>query len=120
VLRKPPESLGAWEAYQRGLWHLGKASADDNARAKQFFERAMTVDRTFVPAYAAMAMACNQGGSVYGTSPFHESVRLAKGWARRAVEMDENDAEALANLAWATHLEGIGDEVWDGPPVHSK
>ena len=24
VLRKPPESLGAWEAYQRGLWHMSK------------------------------------------------------------------------------------------------
>ena len=24
ALRKPPESLGAWEAYQRGLWYLRK------------------------------------------------------------------------------------------------
>jgi adenylate cyclase len=27
ALRKPPESLDAWAAYQCGLWHVGKASA---------------------------------------------------------------------------------------------
>jgi adenylate cyclase len=113
ALRKPPESLGAWEAYQRGLWHLGKASAQENERAKQFFERAITVDKGFAPAYTAMAVACNHEGTVFGTSPFHEGVRLAKDWARRAVEMDEKDAEAQAALAWATLLEGISDEVRD-------
>jgi adenylate cyclase len=113
VLRKPPESLGAWAAYQRGLWHMGKASAEDIERAKQFFERAMTVDREFVPAYSAMAVACNQEAAVFGTSPFHDGVRLSKDWARRAVQMDENDAEAQSVLAWATYLEGISDEVWD-------
>jgi adenylate cyclase len=113
ALRKPPESLGAWEAYQRGLWHLGKASAEDIKRAKQFFERAMTVDKEFVPAYTAMAVACNQEAGTFGTSPFHEGVRLSKDWVRRAVEMDENDAEAQAVLAWATFMEGISDEVWD-------
>jgi adenylate cyclase len=113
ALRKPPESLGAWEAYQRGLWHMGKASAEDNERAKQFFKRAMAVDKEFVPAYTAMAVVCNQEASVFGTFPFHEGVRLSKDWACRAVEMKENDAEAQAVLAWATFLEGISDEVWD-------
>jgi hypothetical protein len=28
VLRKPPERLDAWEAYQHGLWHLYKYGAD--------------------------------------------------------------------------------------------
>ena len=74
AFRKPPESLGAWEDYQRGLWHIGKASAEDNRRAKQFFERAMTADQAFVPAYTAMGVAWNQEGTVFGTSPFHEGV----------------------------------------------
>jgi TolB-like protein len=29
ALRKPPESLGAWEAYQRGLWHTAKHTLAD-------------------------------------------------------------------------------------------
>src|SRR6266404_6323673 len=31
ALRKPPESLDAWAAYQRGLWHVSKATSDDIA-----------------------------------------------------------------------------------------
>ena len=31
ALRRPPENLGAWEAYQRGLWHVMKYSVDDIA-----------------------------------------------------------------------------------------
>ena len=37
ALRKPPENLGAWEAYQRGLWHLAKGTASDNELAAGFF-----------------------------------------------------------------------------------
>ena len=40
-MRKPPGSLDAWAAYQRGLWHLSKATADDDATAEKFFEQAI-------------------------------------------------------------------------------
>jgi adenylate cyclase len=33
AVRKPPESLDAWETYQRGLWHLWSFTKDDNAEA---------------------------------------------------------------------------------------
>ena len=55
ALRKPPENLGAWEAYQRGLWHMGKFTATDNLRAQQFFDRAIALDPTFSAAHAAYA-----------------------------------------------------------------
>ena len=34
ALRKPPESLDAWAAYQRGLWYLSKANPDDDTIAQ--------------------------------------------------------------------------------------
>ena len=38
AVRRPPESLDAWEAYQRGLWHLGRFTAGtDNERAEESF-----------------------------------------------------------------------------------
>ena len=39
AMRKPPGSLDAWAAYQRGLWHLGKATADDDETAEKFSDR---------------------------------------------------------------------------------
>jgi adenylate cyclase len=47
AMRKKPESLTAWEADQRGLWHVGKF--DENEHAKEFFQRAIELDAAFSP-----------------------------------------------------------------------
>jgi adenylate cyclase len=41
AMRKPPESLDSWAAYQRGLWHVSKATSDDIALAEKFFQQAI-------------------------------------------------------------------------------
>ncbi len=38
AMRKAPESLDVWAAYQRGLWHLSKATPDDDAIAEDLFQ----------------------------------------------------------------------------------
>src|SRR5215467_101006 len=47
AMRKPPGSLDAWAAYQRGLWHLGKATREHHAQAEKFFQQAIDLDPTF-------------------------------------------------------------------------
>ena len=37
VLR-PPNSLDAWEAHHRGLWHMYRFNRSDNERGRRFFE----------------------------------------------------------------------------------
>jgi adenylate cyclase len=39
ALRKPPDSLDAWAAYQRGLWHVSKWTNEDYALTEKFFSR---------------------------------------------------------------------------------
>ena len=81
ILRKPPESLGAWEAYQRGLWHMGKGNPAENARAQHFFGQAIQGDRSFASAHSAMAMAVLLDG-IYGKFP--TTRRFVQGsWATR-------------------------------------
>src|SRR5206468_1302775 len=43
AMRKPPENLDAWAAYQRGLWHLSKVTAEDFAVAQRFFQQAIDI-----------------------------------------------------------------------------
>jgi adenylate cyclase len=117
TLRKPPESLGAWELYQRGLWHMGKANPTDNGQAKEFFQRAITLDAMFAPAYAAMAMTCMHAGLVFATISLQEAAKLTTGWARKAVEIDANDADTQAILAWTIAVgapDGPSHESLDG------
>src|SRR3984957_9089199 len=65
AMRKPPESLDAWAAYQRGLWHLSKATADDDATAEKFFKQAIDLDPTFGGGYSALALYQLQTAALY-------------------------------------------------------
>ena len=47
AMRKPPRDLNAWSAYQRGLWHFSKGTADDNTFAEGFFQQAIDLDPSF-------------------------------------------------------------------------
>jgi adenylate cyclase len=57
ALRKPPGSLDAWAAYQRGLWHFSKFTAEDNAVAQRFFQQGIDLDPTFSGGYWGLAAA---------------------------------------------------------------
>jgi adenylate cyclase len=120
VLRKPPESLGAWEAYQRGLWHMAKANRADYEQAQHFLQRAVSLDTTFAPAHVALAMNCMWQGQVFAALPLHDASLLTRSYAQKAVELNPNDADAQAMLAWARGMEGINDEVRDGVSLAAR
>ena len=101
AMRKPPNSLDAWSAYQRGLWHLGKASAEDNAVAEKFFQRAIDLDPLFAGGYTGLALALNQAWGVLRTRSYTEGQSAEEAAARRAVALDSGDAEARSRLSFA-------------------
>ena len=55
AILKPPNSLDAWEAYHRGLWHMYRFNKVDNDRAGHFFQRAVSLDPTFARAHAGVS-----------------------------------------------------------------
>jgi DNA-binding SARP family transcriptional activator/tetratricopeptide (TPR) repeat protein len=57
AILKPPNSLNAWEAYHRGLWHLHQYNRVDVERAQHFLEMAVRLDPTFARAYAGLSFA---------------------------------------------------------------
>ena len=114
ALRKLPENLDAWEAYQRGLWHLGKCNGTDAVLAQHFFERAIALDAGFASAHAALSMAFAFHAGVSGVLSFGEGLRLAGEHARKAVEIDSNDPEGQAVLAWWRGTVGQGEQALHG------
>jgi adenylate cyclase len=98
-LRKPPESLGAWEAYQRGLWHVGKPNSSDNERARDFFRRAIELDPMFAKPHAMLAYSRGWGLTA-GIIASSENQKMAEAEARRALELDPYDSTAHAVLSW--------------------
>ena len=93
ILRKPPESLGAWEAYQRGLWHEAKQNATDNTRARDFFQQAIRLDAGFAPAYVELAHTY-LADSAYGSRSREDAAALAIEQADAALGIDPESADA--------------------------
>ncbi len=56
--RKLPEHLGAWELYQRGMWHLLRRNKDELPTAQTYFRKAIALDQNFATAHAALAVSC--------------------------------------------------------------
>lgn len=97
VMRKTPGSLDAWGAYQRGMWHLSKASVDEDALAGKFFQQAIDLDPMFAGGYIGLSAVLSR---TKGTQDQEETL------ARRAVALDGNNAEAHARLALALNARG--------------
>lgn len=99
VLRKPPERLDAWEAYQRGLWHFQRYGAEDNRTAQAFYRRAIELDPGFAPAHYGYAFAVQWDIWHYSGRPFSDVGQVCLSEARLAVSLDDKDAMAHAILA---------------------
>ncbi len=111
ALRKPPESLGALEAYLRGQWHYGQKTPADHERAKQFFQRAAAIDANFSPPCVALARAYLDDAAAFGTRSLEEAADLSAGWARKAIAIDAEDADARAVLAFTALAAGDAEEA---------
>ncbi len=74
AILKPPNSLDAWEAHHRGLWHMYRFNKLDNEHAQHFFEAAVQRDPTFARAYSGLS--------------FTHFQNAFQGWADRASEAD--------------------------------
>jgi len=95
--RKPPESLDAWESYQRGLWHLWRYNAKDMAEACRLFRRAGDLDPNFAQAVAALAFTLFLEVVLSYTDSRLENLEQALRLANQAVALD--DKEAMAHFA---------------------
>jgi adenylate cyclase len=94
AIRRPPGSLDAWGAYQSGLWHLSRFTANDTELAQRFFQRAIALDPSFAGGHSGLAAAQLQAANTFMSRDLAEVLKSAEGHARRAVALDAADAEA--------------------------
>jgi adenylate cyclase len=106
AFRKPPESLDAWDAYQRGLWHLNRYEANQNEAAQTFFRRSIEIDPSFAPGRYGLAFSQIFDFFLYGTRPWTEVAGTALEEAQIAVMLDHKDFLGHAVLAWMRMLTG--------------
>jgi TolB-like protein/Flp pilus assembly protein TadD len=99
--RKPPGSLGAWELYQQGMWHLLRRNRDDFVAARVLFSKALGLDPGFATAHAALAISSFwQITHDLSTDALASRVELHDA-AARALECDDRDFLAHSAMGLA-------------------
>ena len=106
---KAPDSLDAWEAYHRGLWHMYRFNRDDNDQARHFFEAALKLDPTFSRPYAGLSFTHFQSAFL-GWGERSREIEHAYAAASRGLMADEHDPAAHWAMGRALWLHGRVEE----------
>jgi DNA-binding SARP family transcriptional activator/TolB-like protein len=109
AILKPPNSLDAWEAYHRGLWHMYRFNEADNDRARHFFETAVRLDPTFARAHAGLSFTHFQNAFQGWRARASEMVRAVEA-AGESLMADDRDPAAHWAMGRALWLGGHQDQ----------
>ncbi len=100
LAKRPTENLNAFQYYMQGRTAVQRRTSADLQAAVAYYEKALQEDSRYALAYAGLADAYANLG-YYGSIAPIEGRRKAEEAARKALELDENLAEAHAALGQA-------------------
>lgn len=107
--RKPPESLEAWDLYQRGLAAYHSATEGGIRSAIEQFDRVNKIDPTFAPAFAMAAGARARYVLHFEPDDRREYLNQAREKAYKAITLDPRDPMCLWNDARVHSMLGHHD-----------
>ena len=93
------KQLEAYRLYLKGRNSWNKRTADELQQAIDFFNQAIAIDPNYAAAYAGIA-DCYNMLVVYGRLQPKDGFPKAKDAAMKALDIDENQAEAHSSLAF--------------------
>ena len=91
---KPPNSLNAWEAHHRGLWHMYRFTGPDNEQAQRYFKHAIKLDPTFSRAYAGLSFTHWQNAFLFKSADRQAEADRAFDAAGHSLLADDRDPAA--------------------------
>jgi DNA-binding SARP family transcriptional activator/TolB-like protein len=109
AILKPPNSLNAWEAYHRGLWHMYRFTSSDNDLAQRFFRMAVGLDPAFARAYAGLSFTHFQNAFQRWAEREPEIDRAFE-TAGQSIIVDDRDPGAHWAMGRALWLRGRQDQ----------
>ncbi|MEW6210728.1 MAG: protein kinase [Acidobacteriota bacterium] len=97
LARRGTENSEAYQLWLKGRYQFLKWTAEGRRKSIEYFNQAIEKDPTFAPAFAWLSGAYDQQG-VRGELARDEAKTKARAYAMKALEMDEQLAEAHAAL----------------------
>ena len=109
--RKAPESLDAWDCYQRGLWNLWRFTTPGFDSAEMYFRRAIAADPNFARSHGALSYVNLQRAFIDEPKDRAARLEMALRQAREAVALDNLDCFCHCALGRALCLTHQNDEA---------
>jgi TolB-like protein/DNA-binding winged helix-turn-helix (wHTH) protein len=109
--RKAPESLDAWDCYQRGLWNLWRFTTPGFDLAESYFQRAIDADPNFARGHGALSYVNIQRAFIDEPKDRAGRLETALRQGRYAVALDELDCFCHCALGRALCLTRQNDEA---------
>jgi len=103
-------NLEAYSLYLKGRYCWNKRSQEGVLESIAFFKQAIDLDPGYALAYSGLSDAYALQVD-YRSVPVTEGYRLARGYALKALELDDTLPEAHTSLAWVLH---VYDWDWSG------
>jgi TolB-like protein/DNA-binding winged helix-turn-helix (wHTH) protein/Tfp pilus assembly protein PilF len=95
-----PINPEAFQLYLKGRYFWYKLNPEAMQKAIEYFQQALEKDPAYAPAYAGLADSYNTL-AFFNVFPPREVMPKAKAAAVKALELDDNLAEAHVSLGWA-------------------
>jgi adenylate cyclase len=101
AIRKPTESLDAYDLYLRALAQLRKNTEEGTREASVLAKRALEIDPSYLPA-ASLVAHCRSNQWLRGWGPISDAdVAEALYLAKHTIESGSDDPDALSYAGWA-------------------
>jgi adenylate cyclase len=89
------DNLEAFDAYLRGTESFSKLTKDDNAKARQMFQKAVGLDPTYAEAYALIGWTYENDADYQWSHDAAADLKRASEFAQKALALDDSSITAL-------------------------
>ncbi|MEO0978978.1 MAG: winged helix-turn-helix domain-containing protein [Pseudomonadota bacterium] len=96
--RRPRKNLGAWDLYQLGVAEFYKFTPEANRRCQDLLRQSLQLDPDFASAHSRLAYAIVLSMVYFDAAPDDDRMDEALIAAKRALELDDQDANSFFTI----------------------
>lgn len=98
AMKRPRKNLGAWDLYQLGAAEFYKFTQESNRKAQELLRESIKLDPEFAGAHSRLAYAIILSMVYFDASPDPAVMDEALAVAKRAIELDDQEANSYFTL----------------------
>ena len=96
--KRPRKNRGAWDLYQVGTAEFYKFTQESNLKCQKLLRQSIELDPEFAGAHSRLAYAIVLGMVYFDAAPNSAVLDEALGMAKRAIKLDDQDANGYFTL----------------------